>query len=104
MIKSFFVLSILLLSPAILANAPAVKLTSFISAGSRTTAAEACGKASGITSLTIIKLTVDGNSSRPGTYNVVVDKDGPFCATVITNDGLVEASINGIPASKINLE
>ncbi len=75
---------------------PTVEIKSFLMAGTRTRAAEICGKVSGMTSSFVTaKVLVDPKSDRPGTYNVIVGDDGKFCVTVITYTGRAEAILWG---------
>jgi hypothetical protein len=74
--------------------ASTIEISSFIMAGTRTRAAEICGKVSGATApFVTAKITVDPKSSRPGTYNVLVGSDGKYCVTVVTFSGTAEASL-----------
>lgn len=71
-----------------------VEITSFIMAGSRTRAAEICGKAAGVNApFPVVRVIVDPKSDKPGVYNVLAGKDGLFCATVVTFTGTAEASL-----------
>ncbi len=90
-----FVLSFILASGSAFAEEAKVEITSFSFAGSRTRAAELCGKVTGISSSVIVKVTVDEKTDRPGVYNVFVDKDGAFCTTVVTYRGTAIAGISG---------
>lgn len=84
---------------AVVANVQAaeetkVEITSFIAAGSRTRAAELCGKVTGSTSEWLaVRVVVDPKTDRPGVYNTLVGKDGRFCATVVSYSGQAEASV-----------
>ncbi len=73
-----------------------VELTSFRSAGVRTTAAELCGKVAGLTEASVVRVTIDEKTTRPGFYNAVVDQDGLFCLAVITYRGTAIASIKSL--------
>ena len=71
-----------------------VEIKSFISAGSRTNAAEVCGLVIGVSAPTVIvEVKVDGSGKNPGYYSVLVNRDGKFCVTVVTWDGTAEASL-----------
>jgi hypothetical protein len=76
------------------AEEPKVEITSFIAAGSRTRAAELCGKVTGSTAEWLaVRVVVDPKTDRPGVYNTLVGKDGKFCTTVVSYSGQAEASI-----------
>lgn len=76
------------------AEEPKVEITSFIAAGSRTRAAELCGKVTGSPSEWLaVRVVVDPKTDRPGIYNTLVGKDGKFCTTVVSYFGRAEASI-----------
>ena len=70
-----------------------VEITSFVIAGSRTHAAELCGRVTGATSPVVVKVTVDPNAQKPGIYNALVGTEGTFCTTVVTYEGNAHASI-----------
>lgn len=71
-----------------------VDISSFVYAGSRTRAAELCGKVTGpINSMLTVRVVVDDKTDRPGVYNVLVGKDGKFCTTVVTYTGTAAASV-----------
>lgn len=71
-----------------------VEITSFVFTGSRTRAAEICGKVTGANApIPIVRVTVDPKSDKPGAYNVLAGKDGLFCAVVATYTGTAEASL-----------
>lgn len=71
-----------------------VEVTSFVYAGSRTRAAELCGKITGVQAPShFVKIVVDPKSKTPGIYNVLVGPEGVFCTTVVTNHGEAEASL-----------
>lgn len=88
---------ILLLSAGSVAQAAEeakVEITSFIAAGTRTRAAELCGKVTGSDAPWLtVRVVVDPKTDKPGVYNTLVGKDGKFCATVVSYSGLAEASI-----------
>lgn len=81
------------LSASALAEEPKVEITSFAFAGSRTRAAEVCGKVIGATETTLVRVTVDEKGKTPGIYNILVDPDGTFCTTVVTYRGTASASV-----------
>lgn len=71
-----------------------VEITSFVFAGSRTRAAEICGKVTGGNpAISVVRVTVDPKSEKPGAYNVLAGRDGLFCAVVATYTGTAEASM-----------
>ena len=73
-----------------------VEITSFVFTGSRTRAAEICGKVTGADApILVVRVTVDPKSDRPGAYNVLAGKDGLFCAVVATFTGTADASLAG---------
>lgn len=73
---------------------PKVEITSFTIAGSRTRAAELCGKVTGsMSEWMVVRVLVDPKTDKPGVYNVITGKDGKFCTTVVTYSGQAEASI-----------
>ena len=73
---------------------PKVEITSFVSAGTRTRAAELCGKVTGIADEWLaVRVVVDPKMDRPGVYNVLVGKEGKFCVAVVTYSGRAEASV-----------
>ncbi|MBY0472091.1 hypothetical protein K2X30_13070 [bacterium] len=85
---------VMLASLAQAADEPKVEITSFIAAGQRTRAAELCGKVTGFSGNWLaVRVTVDPKSDRPGVYHVLAGKDGAFCTTVVSYQGLAEASI-----------
>lgn len=84
----------MLASLAQAADEPKVEITSFIAAGQRTRAAELCGKVTGFSGNWLaVRVTVDPKSERPGVYHVLAGRDGAFCTTVVSYQGLAEASI-----------
>jgi hypothetical protein len=75
-------------------GSPIVEITSFLSAGSRTNAAELCGKVTDSKyDWTVVRIVADPQSNRPGIYNTLVGKDGKFCVVVVSYSGRAEASI-----------
>lgn len=75
-----------------------VEITSFIMAGSRTRAAELCGKVTGSTADWLaVRVVVDPKTDKPGVYSALVGRDGRFCMTVVTYSGQAEASIGWGP-------
>ena len=92
---SSFALSVLqIVSITAFAVDPEVKISSYLYAGSRTNAAEVCGKVTGLTEeWAMVQVTVDPKSKKPGTYQTVVRKDGAFCMTVVTYDGKADAQV-----------
>jgi len=84
------------LSSIALADEAKVDLTSFVAAGSRTRAAELCGKVTGAkTAPAYVRVVVEEKSNRPGVYNVLVGSDGAFCTTVVSYYGTAVASLWG---------
>ncbi len=74
--------------------APSVKITSFLSAGRGTKAAEVCGVVSGISGTwSPVKIIVDHDGERPGSYNTIVDAMGKFCVSVVTFNGTAKAEV-----------
>lgn len=73
-----------------------VKITSFVAAGSRTRAAELCGKVTGLggaNPTAVVRVVVDEKTSKPAVYNVLVGSDGSFCTTVVSYAGTAVASV-----------
>lgn len=69
-------------------------ITSFRFAGSRTSAAELCGKVSGTTQTPVyVKVLVDEKAKAPGIYNVLVGPELTFCTSVVTYHGTATASL-----------
>lgn len=95
--KHFMALSLIVAavsSSAAQAEDTKVEITSFTMAGSRTRAAEICGKVSGMTEKWLaVRITVDPKSDRPGVYNTLAGQDGRFCTAVVTYVGQAEASV-----------
>lgn len=92
--KTTLAVLVALISTNVLAEEPKVEITSFIMAGSRTRAAELCGKVTGMTkSFVVVKVTVDPNTDRPGIYNALVGQDGKFCTIVVSFSGTADASV-----------
>lgn len=87
----------ILASGAAVAGELKVDITSFVAAGSRTRAAELCGKVTGIDqstpSFVAVRVVVDHKSNKPGVYNVLVGRDGAFCTTVVSYYGTAVASV-----------
>lgn len=79
------------------ADEPQVKLISFISAGTKTRAAELCGRVTNppASGLVAVHIVVDEKTDSPSHYNVMVGNEGKFCVTVVTYRGTVVASIRG---------
>ena len=95
--KHIFTLGLLVIASSAsttYADETKVEITSFVMAGSRTRAAEVCGKISGMKgSWLAVRITVDPKGDRPGVYNTLAGNDGRFCTTVVTYTGLAEASV-----------
>jgi len=71
-----------------------VEVTSFRFAGSRTSAAELCGKITGqVAAPAYVKVLVDEKSKSPGIYNVIVGPELTFCTAVVTYYGTASASL-----------
>lgn len=69
-----------------------VEISSFRYAGSRTSAAEICGKVTSETFPVVVKVTVDPKTEKPGIYNTIVGPEGTFCLAVITYRGEADAT------------
>jgi hypothetical protein len=92
--KYCYALLLIVVSTATFADESKVEITSFVYAGSRTRAAELCGRVTGTQSQSqLVKLVVDPKSKTPGIYNVVVGTEGAFCVTVVTYQGEAEATL-----------
>lgn len=84
----------ILSSVSVMAEEAKIEITSFVMAGYRTHAAELCGKVTGATApFVVAKIAVDPNAEKPGIYNVLVGAEGKFCTTVVTYDGIAQASV-----------
>ena len=83
-----------------------VEVTSFRFAGSRTNAAELCGKVTGQTKAPVyVKVLVDEKSKNPGIYNVIVGPELTFCTSVVTYYGTASASLwNQTQSSSASIE
>lgn len=97
--KKLAVLTLVLMGSVLYAqpitDGPKVKLTSFILAGYRTRSAEICGIVTGASNhFTMVRITVDPQSKRPGIYYAIAGKDGYFCSSVVTYYGSAKASID----------
>lgn len=90
--RLMFLLSLTLLSFSAFADAPSVKITSFVYTTSERKIAELCGVVSNMTATpTFVQITVDENSKRPATYNTLAGTDGKFCSVVVTYYGTATA-------------
>lgn len=79
---------------AFAAEEPKIEITSFVPAGTRTRAAELCGKITGVNvPYLAARVVVDDKTDKPGIYNVLVGKDGHFCTTVVSYAGTASASV-----------
>ncbi|MGE0634038.1 MAG: hypothetical protein AB7O96_16610 [Pseudobdellovibrionaceae bacterium] len=71
-------------------EAKSVKITSFSYVVGRV--AEICGAVTEADDkMSIVKILVDPDSKNPGTYTVVVPKEGSFCSTITSYRGVAEA-------------
>lgn len=74
-----------------------VKITSFYFLQNGTNpnpAAELCGVLTAPTGKPeLVKVTVDGNSKNPATYNTWAGKDGKFCLVLATYAGKADAEL-----------
>lgn len=69
-----------------------VEITSFNYAGSRTRAAEVCGKVTNVKAYPVfVKIVVDEEGKSPGIYNTLVGSESSFCTTVVTYRGTATA-------------
>ncbi len=90
--RKLLLLSLSLMSFAVLAETPSVKITSYIYVNQDRKVAELCGVVSNATTTpTFIQITVDETSKRPATYNTLAGPDGKFCAVVVSYYGTAVA-------------
>ncbi|MFI5362851.1 MAG: hypothetical protein ACHQ49_12835 [Elusimicrobiota bacterium] len=74
-----------------------VAITSFIIADNNMHVGEICGRVTGSPADdSIVRLTVDPSESKPAIYNALADRDGAFCAAVVTFTGRADASVKGM--------
>ena len=85
--KFYSILVLALVGNLAWADAPTVEISSFHFAGTKTSAAEICGKVTGLSKQAVVKLIVDEKSKVPGIYNTLTDSDGAFCVMVATYQG-----------------
>ena len=73
-----------------------VKITSFLYTGTRTRAAELCGKVTGKSEgLVVIDITVDPGRNNPGSYSAIPSSSGRFCSVVSTESGNADVALRG---------
>ena len=75
------------------ATAPSVQITTFVKQPGNTHLAELCGKVTGGGAMTLVKISVDPDSGKPGTYYVVAGPDGLFCTALVTYNDTADATI-----------
>lgn len=86
--RKFMLLSLALISFNAFAEAPSVKITSYVYVNQERKVAELCGVVSNATTTpTFVQITVDETSKRPATYNTWVGADGKFCTVVVSYYG-----------------
>jgi len=73
-----------------------VEVTSFDYVNNAGRVAEICGKVTGATAVTLVRVAVDVNTSSPGLYNVVAGKDGQFCTVAASYRGTVNVSVESL--------
>jgi hypothetical protein len=90
--KAFFIVTFFLFSEFAHAGEIKVDITSFRYAGSRTAAAELCGKVTSDVFPVVVKVTVDPKTEKPGIYNTIVGPEATFCVAIITYREEADAS------------
>lgn len=85
-----------------LVHANEVKITSFNFTGTRTRAAEICGKVEGqVNGLMLIDITADPSHNTPGTYTAIASPKGTFCAVINTLTGRAEAVLRNASSKAV---
>lgn len=92
---SIFVASLVSLVSLSAIAAPSVEVVSYVYDNAHSNVAELCGRASGITSTTVVHALIDVDGKHPANYNTVVDRDGLFCLTVLTYRGTAALELGG---------
>ena len=86
--RKLMLLSLALISFNAFAEAPSVKITSYVYVNQERKVAELCGVVSNATTTpTFVQITVDETSKRPATYNTWAGADGKFCTVVVSYYG-----------------
>ncbi|AUN99241.1 hypothetical protein DOM21_04765 [Bacteriovorax stolpii] len=86
--RKLMLLSLALISFNAFAEAPSVKITSYVYINQERKVAELCGVVSNATTTpTFVQITVDETSKRPATYNTWAGADGKFCSVVVSYYG-----------------
>jgi hypothetical protein len=70
-----------------------VEINSFVYVNNAGRVAEICGKVTGASAATLVRIVVDVNTSNPGIYNVMAGKDGQFCSVVASYRGTANATL-----------
>lgn len=96
------VFALLMLSSfiTVYAEEPKVETTSFRYVGRYTSAAELCGKVTGVEGATTVFITSDPKSKTPAPYQVMTKKDGTFCTLVATFTGKADVSLTETSAGE----
>ena len=90
--KLLSLMALSLMSVSAVAVEPSVQITSYTYVNQERKVAELCGVVNNPSAgANFVQITVDHNSSRPGTYNVVAGSNGKFCTVVISYYGTATA-------------